>query len=77
MGETPVTEAQRLLAAALETLGAAAVTAGDAEALSVLTVCETATRALDRVAVATIDRLAYPAGDLFRARLQDAGRGTG
>ncbi|MQA16702.1 MAG: DUF222 domain-containing protein, partial [Pseudonocardiaceae bacterium] len=57
MGETPTTEAQRLLTAAIDALATAAATASDAEALSVLVTCESVSRQLDRLTVDTIATL--------------------
>jgi Domain of unknown function (DUF222) len=56
--ETPLVSAQRLLAEAVDALGAAAGNgAGDEELLSVLAVCEATGRRLDKVVVDTVAAL--------------------
>jgi hypothetical protein len=57
--DSPVAEAHRLLAEAVDALSAAAESgaAGDAELLSALTLCEGVTRRLDRLTLATVSTL--------------------
>lgn len=54
MGETPVVQAQRLLADAADGLTAAVAGADDAELVAVLTACEATARRLDRLTVTTV-----------------------
>ncbi len=55
--DTPIAAAHRLLVQAVEQLCTVAGSAGDAELLSVLTVCEGAARRLDRVSVDAVSVL--------------------
>ncbi len=69
--DSPVADAHRLLAEAVEQLSVAAEagTATDAEMLSALTICEGITRRLDRLTLTT-HRHAAAARHVRRTRLQ-------
>src|SRR6185295_4020791 len=57
MSTTALTDAQRLLLQAVDALDQAAGSGGDAELVSVLTLCETVVRRLDRVTVGAVAAL--------------------
>ena len=62
-----VATAHRLLVEATDALTAAPESGGDAELLSVLTVCEGASRRLDRLTLATVCRCCSGAGRSMNA----------